>query len=197
MKKFLSVLCALMLTFAVASCDSPSADLETSGETSAPTTHSHADSRSDGTAVDTAPAVPKAPDFSVINANGESVKLSDFEGKPVIVNFWATWCGPCKRELPDFEEKYQAYGDSIQFLMVDLADGKQETVEGAKDFVSAQGYTFPVYFDTESSAANAYGVSSIPMTVFINAQGEIVTYAVGMLNAATLQKGIDLLLSAD
>ena len=136
-----------------------------------------------------------APDFTVYDIDGNPHKLSDFVGKPVILNFWASWCGPCKNEMPDFEEKYLEYGDQIQFLMVNLTDGAQETVSSASEFLAGQGYTFPVFYDTDISAANAYGVYSIPVTYFIDANGDLVTYGQGTLSASTLQKGIDLLLA--
>ena len=97
-------------------------------------------------------------------------------------------------ELPDFQAAYETYGDTIHFMMVDLTDGYQETVEKAKSFIADAGYTFPVYFDTESEAAIAYNATSIPATYFIDAEGNLVVYARGMLDAANLQKGIDMLL---
>ncbi len=135
-----------------------------------------------------------APDFVVIDADGNEVALSDFIGKPVILNLWASWCGPCKMELPDFDDAYAQYGEDIQFLMVNLTDGNRETVEGAKAFIEEQGFSFPVYFDTELNAAVAYNASSIPATYFIDADGNIAGYARGAIGADTLQMGIDLIL---
>lgn len=135
----------------------------------------------------------KAPDFVVTDMDGNEVKLSDFQGKPVIVNFWASWCGPCKSEMPDFEEMYQQYGEEIHFVMVNMTDGSRETVEVASEFIAEQGYTFPVYFDTQYSAAITYGVTSIPATYFIDAQGNAVAYARSVINAETLQMGIDMI----
>ena len=91
-----------------------------------------------------------APDFTVLDYDGKEVKLSAFKGKPVVLNFWASWCGPCKSEMPDFNEIYQEYKDQICFMMVNLTDGTQETMEKAKAYVDGQGYSFPVYFDTKS-----------------------------------------------
>ena len=135
----------------------------------------------------------QAPDFEVFDLAGNAVKLSDFQGKPVVVNFWASWCGPCKSEMPDFEEMYQQYGDEVHFLMVNMTDGSRETVEVASEFIAEQGYTFPVYYDTEYSAAITYGVTSIPATYFIDAQGNAVAYARSAINAETLQLGIDMI----
>ena len=135
-----------------------------------------------------------APDFTVYDLEGNAHKLSDFRGKPVIVNFWASWCGPCKSEMPDFEEKFQEYGDEIHFLMVNLTDGSQETVETASAFVDGQGYTFPVYFDTDYSGAIAYGVSAVPATYFIDENGSLIAYGKGSLSQEQLQRGIDMLI---
>ena len=97
--------------------------------------------------------------------------------------------------MPDFDEKYQQYGDQIHFLMVNLTDGAQETVETASKFIADAGYQFPVYFDTEYSGAIAYGVNAVPATYFVDAEGNFVAYKQGVLTADNLQTGIDMLLS--
>lgn len=135
-----------------------------------------------------------APDFTVYDLEGNAHSLSDFRGQPVIVNFWASWCGPCKSEMPDFEEKYKEYGDTIQFLMVNLTDGSQETVETAQGYIDGQGYTFPVYFDTDYSGAIAYAVSAVPATYFIDENGSLIAYGKGSLSQEQLQRGIDMLI---
>ncbi|MBQ9780211.1 MAG: TlpA family protein disulfide reductase [Clostridia bacterium] len=139
--------------------------------------------------------VTYAPDFEVLDKDGKTVKLSDFRGKPVVINFWATWCPPCKAELPDFNEAATTYADDVVFLMVNLTDGARDTVSGVKTFMSANDYTFPVYFDTTYSAANAYRVSSIPMTCFVSAEGVLVKQQVGMISASALEAGIQQILN--
>lgn len=135
----------------------------------------------------------KAPDFIVYDADGNESKLSDYIGKPVIVNFWASWCGPCKSEMPDFEEKFKQYGDEIQFMMINITDGDRETFESAKDFVENSGYTFPVFYDTQLDASNTYYVYYLPTTYFIDAQGNGIAQATSALSAETLQMGIDMI----
>ena len=134
-----------------------------------------------------------APDFTVYDRDGAEYKLSDFKGKPVVLNFWASWCGPCKSEMPDFEEAYKKYGEEIHFLMVNLTDGSQETVESASKYVDSQGYTFPVYYDSALSAAMTYGVNAVPITYFIDADGNLVAHGQGALTAESLQRGIDMI----
>ena len=131
-----------------------------------------------------------APDFTAVDAEGNEVKLSDFAGKPVVLNFWASWCGPCKMEMPDFDEAYQQQGEEIQFLLVNMTDGAQETLEGAKAFIEQSGYSFPVLYDVNYDAAITYGVSSLPTTYFIDSEGAMVARAVGAIDADTLQRGI-------
>ena len=143
---------------------------------------------------DTEQKLQAAPDFTVYDLDGNAHKLSDFRGKPVVLNFWASWCGPCKSEMPDFEEKYLEYGEKVHFVLVNLTDGVQETVTSASAFIEKQGYTFPVYYDTDLDAAMKYGVNAVPVTYFIDASGNFVTYRQGALSADVLQIGIDLLL---
>lgn len=131
-----------------------------------------------------------APDFEVLDAEGNPVHLTDFRGKPVIMNFWATWCPPCKLELPDFDHLAQEYADDIVFLMINLTDGGRDTIEGVQAFMAEMGYTFPVYYDTEYSASMAYGASSIPMTVLVDPQGALVGYAIGALSEPILRQAI-------
>ena len=136
---------------------------------------------------------PTAPDFVVYDAAGNPVRLSDFFGKPIVLNFWASWCGPCRSEMPHFQEMYEKWGDEVVFLMVNVTGHGNDTQADAMAFIHSGGYTFPVFFDLTLDAASAYGVSGFPTTYFINANGDPVTYAVGALSAATLQRGIDMI----
>lgn len=145
-------------------------------------------------ATESTPDLYPAPDFTVYDAEDTPVSLSDFAGKPVIVNFWASWCPPCKSEMPDFQDAFEEYGDQIHFMMVNLTDGSQETVESASEYIKGQGYTFPVFYDTKMSAAMAYGTSSIPASYFVDANGNLAAYAVGMIDRAALDAGIDMIL---
>lgn len=134
-----------------------------------------------------------APDFTVYDLEGNAVKLSDFRGKPVVVNFWSSRCGPCKSEMPDFEKANDDLGEEICFLMVNMTDGYWDTVESASAFIEENGYTFPVFYDTDSSAAAAYGVNSLPTTYFIDAEGHGVAYGRGAMSLETLMRGIEMI----
>ena len=147
------------------------------------------------TSIDAESSLEPATDFQMTDREGKEVALSDFAGKPVIVNFWATWCGPCKEELPYFEAAYSEYGEQIQFLMVDLTDGYSETPENAVSFAEEHGYHFPIYFDTASEGSYAYGVSAIPFTLAITADGRIAASHVGAMSQTELQALVELLLN--
>jgi len=133
-----------------------------------------------------------APDFTVLDYDGKEVKLSDFRGNPVVINFWATWCYYCKEEMPDFNDAYKKYPE-VKFMMVDAADGYQETVESGKKYIEEQGFEFDVYFDTNMEAVNAYYVSGFPATYFIDKDGNLVAGANGMIDFETLEKGIKMI----
>ena len=133
-----------------------------------------------------------APDFTVYDAEGNAVNLSEFFGKPIILNFWASWCGPCQMEMPVFEEAYKTYGEEVQFLMVNSTAGYRETLEAAKAFIEDNGYSFPAYFDTEASAAMAYGVNSLPATYFIDGEGHALARKPGAIDFDTLVYGIQM-----
>lgn len=163
-----------------------SADLQGDGNAAA------ADGAADGTS-----DLTMAPDFTMVDMDGNPVKLSDFRGKPVIINFWASWCPPCRSELPAFDAAYAKYGNQINFLMVNLTDGKRDTVGGVKRFVKDNGYRFPVYLDTGSNGANAYAAYSIPMTVLVDADGMRLDTRVGAMSEDVLQGYIEKLLGQD
>jgi thiol-disulfide isomerase/thioredoxin len=135
-----------------------------------------------------------APDFTVLDALGNEVSLSSLKGKPVVLNFWATWCGYCVDEMPEFESAFREYGNEAAFMMVNLTEGSRETLESASGYISANGYTFPVYYDTKGSAAYAYGIRSIPLTYFIDSEGTIVSGGPGAISEKALREGIESLL---
>ena len=140
-------------------------------------------------------AEPAAPDFTVTDIHGEPFTLSEHRGRPVVVNFWAMWCPPCRSELPAFESLCAEYGDRIDFMMVNLTDGQRDTEDIVRSFIAEQGYTFPVYYDKEFSAANAYEIYSIPVTVFIRPDGTIANQQIGAMQEHVLRAYLEDLLA--
>ncbi len=135
----------------------------------------------------------QAPDFTVYDAEGSEVRLSDFFGKPTVLNFWASWCGPCKSEMPEFNDVYLELQDEVQFLMVNMTTSSMESEESAKAYVESHGFSFPVLYDLQSEAATVYGVYSLPTTYFLDAEGSLIARATGAIDAETLRTGIDMI----
>ncbi|MEA4911431.1 MAG: TlpA disulfide reductase family protein [Oscillospiraceae bacterium] len=133
-----------------------------------------------------------APDFGMTDADGSAITFSDITagGKPVVLNFWTSWCGYCKQEMPDFEAAYEAYGDRVEFVMLNAA--ASEYTDGAGEaYIQDQGYTFPVYYDTAGEGTSVYGLRGFPTTVVVGADGNIQYAQSGMLSAEKLQTLID------
>ena len=132
-----------------------------------------------------------APDFTMYDEAGNAVRLSDFRGKPVVVNFFASWCGPCKIEMPYFDECYQTYGEDVHFLMVNLNAFGNDTEEAAREMIAEGEYTFPFYFDSDGEAATAYAVRSMPTTLFIAADGELLGRKIGTISEDLLRETVE------
>lgn len=137
-----------------------------------------------------------AEDFTMYDADGKEVALSSFQGKVTVVNFWATWCGYCKQEMPDFQKAYEKYGDKVNFIMLNATGGK-ETKEKAAKYVKDEKFTFPVYYDEDQSGQTTYGIYSFPTTFIVDSQGNIAGYAEGMIDGESLENAIDGLLNQD
>lgn len=135
-------------------------------------------------------------DFVVYDENLNKVKLSDYKGKPVVVNFWASWCPPCRAEMPLFNEISSKYNqDELVMLMVNMTDGQRETVDIAKKFISDNHYNMKVLFDKDSTAAMNYNIESIPRTLFIDKNGYIIKEYIGEITKEELDNQIKSLLS--
>ena len=130
-----------------------------------------------------------APDFELENITGEKKHLADYQGKVVVLNFWATWCGPCKDEMPFFQEIYERYGSEITVLAVN----NQETVDKVSPFVEELGLTYEILMDNDGSVATQYQVIGFPTTYFIDPNGIIKFLHVGVLTEEQLDGYLDLL----
>jgi cytochrome c biogenesis protein CcmG, thiol:disulfide interchange protein DsbE len=130
----------------------------------------------------------KAPLFTMKRLDtGEDVQLKDFIGKPIVLNFWATWCGPCKMEHPSLEWGYRKYGRDVVFLGVVFEDSEENT----KKFIAENGGSFLQLFDPKSTVAVDYGVAGVPETYFINKAGTIVGKYPFPIDPPTLAKRIE------
>jgi len=186
-KRLFSLLLALMMILSLSACSSEGEEItEKPTESDEAPAHTHTDEELES---------DPAPDFTVYNKEGNSVKLSDMKGTPVVLNFWASWCPPCKAEMPDFDAIAKEYAGKVVFMMVNLTDGQSETQESAQAFIDSMGYTFPVYFDKDSDAAYKYGIQSIPTTFFIDANGDLIAYGSGAMDGDTLRRGISMIYS--
>lgn len=148
------------------------------------------DSSSDGAAED---EKTMAPDVTVFDSEGNEVALSSLFGKPIVMNFWASWCPPCKEEMPHFNKVYEEMKEDITFVMIDVVDGQRETMENGKKHIKDNAYTFPVYYDNNQDAAYTYGTRSLPTSYFLDKDGYIITGAEGAIDEDTLRKGIEMI----
>ena len=119
-----------------------------------------------------------APDFSLTTVNGDRVKLSDQRGKVVVLDFWATWCGPCRASLPHLQQASENEAWADRGLVV-WAVNDQQSADDVSRFVNGNGYTFTALIDSEGSAISKYGVRGIPMTVIVGRDGKVRNVFVG------------------
>ena len=135
-------------------------------------------------------------DFTVLDISGNQVSLSDYVTyeKPIVINFWTTWCPGCVNKLPDFQNAYDRFGDDVIFMAINITDGQRETKELVEDFIASGGYTFPVYFDTTMDATEAYSVQNIPVTFLLDRQGNLDEVLLGATDETTFLYKIERLL---
>lgn len=126
-----------------------------------------------------------APDFAFTDlATGKVINLSDLRGKPVYLNFWATWCPPCVKELPHIQAKYEQYKDRIHFLAISV-DSEQDA---PAQFISSKGYTFTFGYGNEREISRAYNIEAIPASYIIGTDGTIKAQIVGSMDEDDLER---------
>lgn len=132
-----------------------------------------------------------APDFKLTKLDGTNVKLSDLKGKKVILNFWATWCGPCQQEMPDMEAFYKEHKENVEILAVNYTPSeKGGGEEKVSNFIKEKGITFPVLLDKNIDVTTAYKVITIPTSYFIDTKGVIQDKFIGPMTQKEMEKRV-------
>jgi len=135
------------------------------------------------------PETIPAPDVKFTDADGNEVKLSDYFGKPIVFNLWASWCGPCKMEMPHFAKAMEEYGDDVHFILVNIDDD----LETVKKFLDDNDYPFEAYLDKDYEVSYNYSTGSIPVTYFIDKDGNVVTGYLGAMPEDALYECIGMI----
>ncbi len=129
----------------------------------------------------------KAPDFTLETLYGQEISLSELQGKKVLLNFWASWCGPCRSEMPDLEKLHKVH-ENIEILAVNIKEEKGKVL----NYVIASNYSFPIALDRSGKIANKYLVRGIPVSYFLNEKGKIIAKHTGALNYDKMKEFLNL-----
>lgn len=141
-----------------------------------------------------------APDFTLVDQDGNTHTLSDYQGKTVFLNFWATWCGPCQREMPEIQALYEDYGSNEEDIVVlgvanpkskEYPHNQDKTQEEVEQFLEEGGYTFPVVMDTTGQVFADYGIQAFPTTFLIDADGNVFGYVSGQMSREMMESAIE------
>lgn len=131
-----------------------------------------------------------APDFELRTLDGETVRLSDYRGQRVFVNFWATWCPPCRAEMPDMQQLYEEQDVPVEILAINLT-ATEQSEEGITEFVNDFGLSFPILMDMNSETADKYKVQAVPASYMIDTTGRISFVAPGALNKELMSQEVE------
>lgn len=126
-----------------------------------------------------------APEISLVSTTGQSVKLSDFKGQPVLINFWATWCTPCRLEIPYLQAVYKDPGNELVILGVNATAQDGGDING---FIRELGMTYPVLLDTDGQAFDAYQARGLPVSIFVDRNGLVHEVYRGLLTASYVRE---------
>ncbi len=174
-KKIMGILPAFLVMITLAGCGTDNVQRNTNDETEV----SSGSGQEEQIIVQEISEGDLAPDFTAETADGSTFVLSEQKGKVVLLNFWATWCGPCVREMPAFEKLNLEYGEEVELLAVNSMEDK-DTVER---FISDNGYTFPIAYDEEGAVCMKYPSDGIPYTLVIGKDGTVENIYVGARDA--------------
>lgn len=130
----------------------------------------------------------QAPEFSITGFDEKSHSLAQLNGKPVLINFWASWCGPCREEAPELVRLYNKYKGNIEFYAVNAT--KDDTLNGARSFVDEFNFPFPVLLDKEGKVSDLYRIKSYPTTFFVDGEGRITKINLGIVAPEALEQTI-------
>jgi len=212
MKRRIITLLLSLLIPALAGCGNMTAPAGTGTPVSADTAQAPEEETSDTTsaaaaaeASGTSPeeaegSVVPAIDFQLKDQFGEEHALADYRGKVIFLNFWATWCPPCRQEMPDIQKLYEEYSSdpSSEVVILGVAgpgSGGEKDAEGIAAFLADNGYTYPVLMDEELLLMRGYGISAYPTTFMIDREGNLFGYVTGMLSEEVMRDIIDQTLS--
>lgn len=133
------------------------------------------------------------PDFELSTLSGDIVKLSDYKGKKVILNFWASWCGPCKAEMPHMQNYYEKNKDSanVEIIAVNLTTAERSGIAGIEKFIDAYGLTFPIPLDNDGEVMDLYNILPIPTTYMISTDGKVRQNIIGPMDEKTIKELVD------
>ena len=192
-KRMGMLLCMILMAAALSACAGKTDDKKQGTKTAGTKKD---ESKEERTAKGESEKGMTAPDFEVTLLSGKTVKLSDYRGKRVLLNFWATWCGPCQREMPDIQKLYEKYGKNTGDVIVlgvanpktkDAPNNQDQAEPGIVQYLSENGYSYPVLMDRTGALFSAYGITSFPTTFMIDQEGNVFGYVTGMLTADIME----------
>lgn len=205
MKRWMYIGLLITVMVMMAGCQGNTADDKGNAET--PQTSEESPSTGDNSSAAETPAeqtppsqeaphgeeMPLVPDFTLEASNGENVSLSDYRGKVVVLNFWASWCPSCDLEMSEFQKLHEELEDSdeVVLLMLNQTDGQRETKEKADAYVADKGYSFLTLYDKGEVGSLIFGISGIPVTVAIDKEGRLSNYILGPADYETVVKLIE------
>lgn len=193
---YLLALIVVVLGLISLSCDSNSPAITSSpalGNNSGTASNTTPDKASDPSSKADPASRPLAPDFELTDLKNKKVKLSQYRGKVVVLNFWATWCPPCRKEIPDFIETYSNYREKgVEFLGIALDDEGREVVA---PFVSAKSINYPILIGEPKVVSSYGGIEAVPTTFLIDREGRIQFHGEGAISRGTLEKALDKMLA--